>query len=100
MHHDQIMESYTPLNNYLSNYVIKLHIKLQALFYSFFFHKHRWYPLDFMWKIILQVSWEILKNNSGHRLRVFPKYVGHLFQEWGTYSTPHFMYNDESFEGS
>jgi hypothetical protein len=30
MHHDQIMESYTPLNNYLSNYVIKLHIKLQV----------------------------------------------------------------------
>jgi len=30
MHHDQIMESYTPLNNYLSNCVIKLHIKLQA----------------------------------------------------------------------
>jgi len=32
MHHDQIMESYTqltPLNNYLSNYLIKLHIKLQ-----------------------------------------------------------------------
>jgi len=32
MHHDQIMESYTqltPLNNYLSNCVIKLHIKLQ-----------------------------------------------------------------------
>jgi len=31
MHHDQIMESYTqltPLNNYLSNCVIKLHIKL------------------------------------------------------------------------
>jgi hypothetical protein len=31
MHHDQIMESYiqlTSLNNYLSNYVIKLHIKL------------------------------------------------------------------------
>ncbi len=25
----QIMESHTPLNNYLSNYVIKLHIKLQ-----------------------------------------------------------------------
>ncbi len=24
MHHDQIMESYTPLNNYLSNCVIKL----------------------------------------------------------------------------
>jgi hypothetical protein len=31
MHHDQIIESYTPLNNYLSNCVIKLHIKLQAL---------------------------------------------------------------------
>jgi hypothetical protein len=31
---------------------------------------------------------------------MFPKYVGHLFQEWGAYSTPHFMYNDESFEGS
>jgi hypothetical protein len=32
MHHDQIMESYTqltPLNNYQSNCVIKLHIKLQ-----------------------------------------------------------------------
>jgi hypothetical protein len=29
MHHDQIMESYTPLNNYLNNCVIKLHIKLQ-----------------------------------------------------------------------
>jgi len=32
MHHDQIMESYpqfTPLNNYLSNCVIKLFIKLQ-----------------------------------------------------------------------
>jgi len=29
MHHDQIMESYTQLNNYLSNCVIKLHIKLQ-----------------------------------------------------------------------
>jgi K+ transporter len=31
MHHDQIMESYTqltPLNNYQSNCVIKLHIKL------------------------------------------------------------------------
>ncbi len=25
MHHDQIMESYTPLNNYISNCVIKLH---------------------------------------------------------------------------
>jgi hypothetical protein len=35
MHHDQIMESYTPLNNYLSNYVIKLHIKLHTL-WSFF----------------------------------------------------------------
>jgi hypothetical protein len=30
MHHDQIMESYTPLNNYLSNCVIKLHIKLHT----------------------------------------------------------------------
>jgi hypothetical protein len=32
MHHDQIMESYTqliPLNNYPSNCVIKLRIKLQ-----------------------------------------------------------------------
>jgi len=32
MHHDRIMESYiqlTPLNNYLSNCVIKLLIKLQ-----------------------------------------------------------------------
>jgi hypothetical protein len=33
MHHDQMMKSYTqltPLNNYLSNCVIKLHIKLQV----------------------------------------------------------------------
>jgi len=33
MHHDQIMKSYiqlTPLNNYLSNCVIKLHIKLHT----------------------------------------------------------------------
>jgi hypothetical protein len=30
MHHDQIMESYTPLNNYLNNCVIKLHIKLHV----------------------------------------------------------------------
>jgi len=33
MHHDQIMEPYTqltPLNNYLSNCVIKLHIKLHT----------------------------------------------------------------------
>jgi hypothetical protein len=28
MHHDQIMKSYTPLNNYLTNCEIKLHIKL------------------------------------------------------------------------
>jgi hypothetical protein len=28
MHHDQIMESYTQLNNYLNNCIIKLHIKL------------------------------------------------------------------------
>ncbi len=26
MHYDQIMESYTPLNDYLNNYIIKLHI--------------------------------------------------------------------------
>jgi hypothetical protein len=25
MHHDQIKESYIPLNNYISNYIIKLH---------------------------------------------------------------------------
>jgi hypothetical protein len=31
MHHDQIMESYTQLKNYLSNCVIKLHIKLQTV---------------------------------------------------------------------
>jgi hypothetical protein len=30
MHHDQIMESKTSLNNYLSNCVIKLHIMLQV----------------------------------------------------------------------
>jgi hypothetical protein len=30
MHHDQIMESNTPLHNYLSNCVIKLHFKLQS----------------------------------------------------------------------
>jgi len=40
MHHDQIMESYTqltPLNNYLNNCVIKLHIKL---------HGHQHYTND------------------------------------------------------
>jgi hypothetical protein len=30
MQHDQIMKSYTPLNNHLSNCVIKLYIKLQT----------------------------------------------------------------------
>jgi hypothetical protein len=43
MHHDQIMESYTPLNNYLSNCVIKLHIKLHD--HSFIFMSH---PFDYL----------------------------------------------------
>jgi hypothetical protein len=78
-----------------------------ALFNSFFSHKPRGYPLGIMWKNILSVSWEILKNNSGSSSYQVtplecgvPQICGHLFQEWGTYSTPHFMYNDESFEGS
>jgi hypothetical protein len=39
MHHDQIMESYTPLNNYLSNCVIKLHIMLQSLVHGLYVNR-------------------------------------------------------------
>jgi hypothetical protein len=52
MHHDQIMESYTPLNNYLSNCVIKLHIKLHA-------HPHCWTSM--VWSMFLKL---LLKHDN------------------------------------
>jgi len=61
MHHDQIMESYiqlTPLNNYLSNCVIKLQIKLHALVcayvskpYFFLLTNPCWMDIVIPWKI-------------------------------------------------
>jgi hypothetical protein len=55
MHHGQIMESYTPLNNYLSNCVIKLHIMLQ------------FQPFDFLNVKVIQVG---KKAHLSHRLNL------------------------------
>ncbi len=81
MHHDQIMEFYTPLNNYLSNCVIKLHIKLQIQFQSF--QDYNMQILQLQKRFICEVFWEFFHSMAKVWQCIFRKAYSHIMVEIG-----------------